>query len=134
METGLSWLRLSLIAHSASVRLENLCSDEFIDPFPGLYPGLLHQSTHRQAINEAARPFLRLEMYSVPQPCEHDGGSFAQAGGDIDELRLASCANYLSSVGLVAASKATLIVVGRVARGGLKKSGEWESAHGSPLS
>jgi len=49
--------------------------------------------------------------HTIPEPREHDGGGFAEAGGDRDELGFARAA-------LVTVGEATLVVVGRVVTGG----------------
>ena len=50
----------------------------------------------------------------VPKPGEDSGGGFAEASGDVDELRLAGLAR-------VAARQPTLVVVGFVPRRRLKE-------------
>ena len=55
----------------------------------------------RQGVESGSQP--------VPKPGEDDGGGFAEAGRDIDELRFAGPAR-------VAARQPPLVVVGRVAR------------------
>jgi hypothetical protein len=57
------------------------------DPLLGLVLGLFHERSHRQAINEAARPLRIMNLDAIPKPCEHDGGCFAEAGWNVDELR-----------------------------------------------
>ena len=51
---------------------------------------------------------------AVPEPGQNDGGGFAQASRDVDELRMASRAR-------IASCQTGLIVIGRVARGGVEK-------------
>src|ERR1700722_20233690 len=86
---------------------------------------LLHERPHCQPINESARPIRISKLNTIPKPCEHDGGGFAQTGWDVAELRAAGRARIVRR-------QTGLIVVGRIARGGLKKYVEQRSAHFSP--
>src|SRR6266568_1828737 len=88
---------------------------------------LLHERPHWQTIDETARPLRILKSNTVPKPREHDGGGFAETGRNIDELRMASRARIVPC-------QTGLVVIGRVARGGLKKGVERKSAHDSPPS
>jgi len=93
-----------------------------------LLKGLLaHERPHWQAINESARPLRILNLNTVPKPCEHDGSGFAETGWDIYELRAAGRARIVPR-------QTGLVVVGRVARGRLKKGVEQNPAHDSPPS
>ena len=76
---------------------------------------LFHQGPHRQAKSEAARPLRILKLNTIPKPCEHDGGCFAEAGWNVDELR-----TTISPI--VATSKPSLVVEWFMARGAIKRA------------
>jgi hypothetical protein len=67
-------------------------------------------------LGAASNEHLRVDGRSepIPEPGEDDGGSFAEAGRDIDELRFAGSAR-------VAARQPPLVVVGRVPRSRLEE-------------
>jgi hypothetical protein len=101
--------------------------------------GLFHERSHRQAINEAARPLGILEVSAIPKPRERDSGSLAEASRYVNELRMAiRTAGQPFVFGTVISfttRKATLVVVGcRLAGGGLKKVVESKPVHNSPPS
>ena len=78
-----------------------------------------------QAINEPTRPLRILKLNTVPKPCEYNGGGFAKAGWNVDELRMAGRANAKGfrfvRISVGAAGQSTWVVIGLVARGGLEK-------------
>jgi len=82
---------------------------------------------NRQAINEAARPLRILELNTIPNPCEHDGGGFAKTSGDVDELRTDRCAR-------IATSKPSLVVEWLMAGCAIEKPVEARQVHRSPPS
>jgi hypothetical protein len=51
--------------------------------------GLLYERPHWQAINETARPSFAMRSIrldnTIPKPCEHHGGGFAETGWDVDQ-------------------------------------------------
>ncbi len=55
------------------------------------YGFFVENCPHRQAINDAARPFRLVEVNAIPKPCERDGGGFAEISWNVDELRMADC-------------------------------------------
>lgn len=94
-----------------------------LEPLLRLALGLLDQRAHRQAINEAAGPVVAFVVHAVPEPGEDDGGGFAQAGRDRDELR------FTFATG-IPTGETTLVVVGtRVTGGCLEKRAEGRDAH-----
>lgn len=61
-----------------------------------------------------------MDRNTIPKPCEHDSGCFAQAGRDVDELRMAIRAR-------IAPRQTGLVIVWLIARGGLEKFGKCHS-------
>ncbi len=98
-----------------------------IEPFGGFAVGLLDEGSHGQADHEAAGPGAAVGGVgmgdAVPEPGENDGGGFAEAGGDGDELRLAGERTGRSR-SLQGAGEAALVGVGGVAGGGAKEDGK----------
>jgi hypothetical protein len=66
-------------------------------------------------------------MNTIPKPSKNDSGGFAETGWDVDELRPAVLAG-------IVLRQTGLIVVGHIARGGLKKGIERKLDHGWPPS
>ena len=73
---------------------------------------------------------------AVPEPGQHGGGSFAEAGRDIDKQRATFAASRqrfgIVQVRVVAARKAALVIIRRVVGRGLEILVESKSAHDSP--
>ena len=89
---------------------------------------LLSECSHRPAIDEAAWPLRILKLNTIPKPCEHEGGGFAETGWDVGELRAAGCAR-------IATGKPSLVVEWfMAARCAIEKPVEARRVHNSPPS
>ncbi len=82
--------------------------EDGVEPLFRFPCGLLHERPHRQAIDETAWPILTFQNHPIPQPREDDGGSFAEAGRNLDQPGLAGRLFR----------QAALVIVGLIAAGG----------------
>ena len=65
---------------------------EIRDPLVRIPKGLLDECALGQAVDEPARPVAATLRDAVPEPGQHDRGGLPEAGGDVDEHRLACAA------------------------------------------
>ena len=101
-------LTLIVDANNEDMEPDGLREPKCGEPVAHIIPRLLHERAHGQAIDEAARPAVLLEMHPIPHPREDDGCGLAEAGRNLDQPRLAGRIFR----------QPTLIIVGLIAAGG----------------